>query len=118
MSQTESYSDNRLLYLILEAQEAMLTALGGAPASSRLVAVTPTGGAAGTGDATKTFTGECLELTVSNDADTPLTFTVGGFALTLGPREVFDREPVQAFTSVTIDAAPGAAWRVFAFRLS
>lgn len=102
-----SLSDNRLLQLILEAQ-------GGA--AGRMVAVTPAGGAAGVGDATKVFSAECLELTVSNDSDAPLTFTAGGFGLTLGPREVFDREPVGAFTQVSIDADPAGAWRVYGYR--
>jgi hypothetical protein len=92
--------------------EQLVSLSGGTPTSSRLVSINPTGGSSGTGDATKTFPSECLELSVSNDSETPLTFTVGAFSYTLEALEVWE-DAVPTFTQVTIDADAAGSWRVW-----
>jgi hypothetical protein len=57
----------------------------------------------GTGNFTKSFSGNREELVVINDGSADLTFTAGGMNFTLKPGEVFDEE-VNPFSLISITA--------------
>jgi hypothetical protein len=65
-----------------------------------------------TGTVTHNFTQTMFGFTLQNDGPNDLSFSIGSVTITVKSGECF-QERFQPFTSVTINAPTGTAWRAF-----